>query len=122
MPVQSFEWQPSDDELALVPLPLGALIACESVAGRLPEDNAGRERRCNAAAAQIAALVPIYARENGAPRIVTRTELMLARFEGGGARLVHRDRMLVHRDLRIRRIDLTEAIERLHHAHRPALD
>jgi hypothetical protein len=122
MAVPNFEWQPSDDELALVPLPLGAMIACESVAGRLPDDIAGRERRCNAAAAQIAALVPIYAGENGTPRIVTRTELMLARFEGGGTRLVHRDRTLVHCDLRIRRIDLAEAIERLHHAHRPAAD
>jgi hypothetical protein len=122
MALPGFEWQPSDDELALLPLPLAALIACESVAGRLPDDLPGRERRCNAAAAQIAALVPIYVRENGGPRIVTRTELMLARFEGGGARLVHRDRTLVHGDLRIRRIDLAEAIERLHHAHRPAGD
>jgi len=122
MPAASFEWQPSDDELALVPLPLAALIACESVAGRLPEDTSGRVRRCNAAAAQIAALVPIYAKENGAPRVVTRIELMLARFEGGGARLVHRDRALVHSDLRIRRIDLADALERLLHAHRPAGD
>jgi hypothetical protein len=47
---------------------------------------------------------------------------MLARFEGGGARLVHRDRTLAHSDLRIRRLDLAEAIERLRHAHRPAGD
>jgi hypothetical protein len=33
---------------------------------------------------------------------------------------VHRDRTLVHQDLRIRRIDLAEAIERLKQAHRPA--
>lgn len=66
--------------------------------------------------------MPIYAKENGAPRVVTRIELMLARFEGGGARLVHRDRALVHSDLRVRRIDLADAIERLHHAHRPAGD
>jgi hypothetical protein len=122
MPLHGFDWQPSDDELALVPLPLAARIACESVAGRLPDDAAGRERRCNAAAAQLAALVPIYVRENGAPRVVTRTELMLARFDGGGARLVHRDRALSHDDLRIRRIDLAEAIERLRHAHRPPAD
>jgi hypothetical protein len=120
MAVTSFEWQPSDDELALVPLPLGALMACESVAGRLPEDSAARERRCNATAAQLAGLVPIYTRENGVPRVVTRVELMLARFEGGGDRLVHRDRSLVHGDLRIRRIDLSDAIERLRRLHRPA--
>ena len=118
MAVPNIEWQPSEEELALVPLPLGALIACESVAGRLPEDSAARERRCNAIAAQIAGLVPIYTREGGAPRVVTRVELMLARFEGGGDRLVHRDRSLVHGDLRIRRIDLAEAIERLRRLHR----
>ena len=115
-----FEWQPSDDELSLVPLALAAAAACESVAGRLPEDEAGRERRCNAIAAQLAAFAPIYTMENGMPRVVTRIELMLARFEGGGARLVHRDRMLVQDGLRIRRIDLAEAIERLKRLHRPA--
>jgi hypothetical protein len=114
------EWQPSDEELALVPLPLAAALACESIAGQLPDDPPGRERRCNAVAAQIAGLVPVYARENGVPRVLTRVELMLARFVGGGARLVHRDRALVHGDLRIRRLDLAEAIERLRHAHRPA--
>jgi hypothetical protein len=118
----SFEWQPSDHELALVPLPLAAALACETIVGRLPDDMPGRERRCNAVAAQIAALVPIYVKENGTPRVVTRIELMLARFEGGGARLVHRDRSLVYGDLRIRRIDLADAIERLHRAHRPAGD
>jgi len=122
MALPGFDWQPSDDELALVPLPLAAQAACQSVAGRLPEDLGGRERRCNAVAAQIAALVPIYTQENGVPRVVTRIELMLARFEGGGARLVHRDRTLVHQDLRIRRIDLAEAIERLKQAHRPPGD
>jgi hypothetical protein len=122
MPVATFEWQPSDDELALVPLPLAAAIAWESVAGRLPDDLPGQERRCNAVAAQIAALVPIYAKENGVPRVITRTELMLARFEGGGARLIYRDRTLVQQDLRIRRIDLAEAIEHLRHAHRASPD
>ena len=116
----SIEWQPSDEELALVPLPLAALLACESIAGPLPEDSPARERRCNAVAAQIAGLVPVYARENGVPRLLTRVELTLARFEGGGARLVHRDRAVVYGDLRIRRLDLAEALERLCHAHRPA--
>ena len=120
MVASGFDWQPSDDELALVPLPLAAALTYESVAGRLPEDEAARERRCNAIAAQLASFAPIYTEENGVPRVVTRTELMLARFEGGGARLVHRDRVLVHAGLRIRRLDLAEAIERLKRLHRPA--
>lgn len=121
MAAPGFEWQPSDAELEFLPLPLAALAAYESVVGRPPDENADRERRCNAVAAQLAAIAPIYTVEKpgGAPRVVTRIELMLARFEGGGARLVHRDRVLTHPDLRIRRIDLLEALERLKRANRP---
>lgn len=120
MPV--FEWQPSDAELEFLPLPGAVVTAYGSLAGRLPDEAADRERRCNALAAQLAAVVPIYTVEmpGGAPRVLTRTELMLARFEGGGARLVHRDRLLSHADLRIRRIDLHEALERLKSPKRPA--
>lgn len=116
-----FEWQPSDAELEFLPLPAAALIAYGSMAGRLPDEDADRERRCNAMAAQLAAVAPIYTveKQGAAPREVTRVELMLARFEGGGARLVHRDRTLTHPDLRIRRIDLLEALERLKRANRP---
>jgi hypothetical protein len=57
--------------------------------------------------------------EGGVPRVLTRVELMLGRFEGGGRRLVRRDRSLMHGDLRIRRADLLEAIERLTRMHAP---
>jgi hypothetical protein len=44
------------------------------------------------------------------PRPLTKLELTLAEFRGGAAQLVHRDRDLVHTDLRINRCDLLEAI------------
>lgn len=110
-----FDWQPSDADLELVPLHAAVLRVYAAIAGRPPEEDADRERRCNALAAQLALLAPLYTIElaGGPPRLLTRIELMLARFEGGGARLVHRDRLLSHGDLRIRRIDLAEAMERL---------
>lgn len=123
MAAPAFNWQPSDADLEFIPLAAGARTAYESVVGTsCGSDSYELQRRFDSAATQLAAIAPVYTAdmESGLPRLLTRVELMLGRFQGGGAKLVHRDRSLTHGDLRIRRVDLVEAIACLKRMHRLA--
>jgi hypothetical protein len=105
----------------LISLSSAALIAYYNVAGK--SGTVGDlSPRLDAVAAAIASLVPVYTvDEEGAPlRPLTKLELTLADFRGGGSALVHRDRDLTHSDLRIHRGDLLDAIHALQDIYRPA--
>ena len=122
MAASAYDWQPSNADLEFIPLAAGARMAYERVLGT-SSGYGGPElqRRLDSVATQLAAIAPVYTAdmEGGVLRVLTRVELMLGRFEGGGRRLVHRDRSLTHGDLQIRRADLLEAIERLTRMHAP---
>jgi hypothetical protein len=107
----------------LLPLSSAALTAYYNIAGgaRSVTDTAVLQRRLDAVATAIASIVPIYTKETpDAPlRPLTKIELALADFCGGGATLVHRDRDRTHTDLRVEPRDLLEAIHVLQELHRP---
>jgi hypothetical protein len=112
----------SPDSAEFVPLSSAALIAYYNIAGERSNIEA-RElpARLDAVASALASLVPVYIiDETGASmRPLTKLELALAEFRGGGAKLVRRDRDLTHSGLRINRCDLLEAIHALQDIYRP---
>ena len=107
----------SPDTAEFISMSSAALIAYYNIAGNPPPATATHEfaQRLNAVATAIASLVPVYTvdGEGAPPRPLTKLELALAEFCGGATQLVHRDRDLVHTDLRVSQHDLLEAIHML---------
>jgi len=108
------------DSAELIPLSSGALIAYYNIAGTASTSTVDLPKRLDAVASAIATLVPVYTLEEGGTlRPLTKLELVLSEFAGGGSMLVHRDRDLVHADLRIQRGDLLDALHVLQNMYRP---
>jgi hypothetical protein len=102
------------DVAELISLSSAALIAYYNISGGSVEHCVGELLpRLNAVAAAIASLVPVYIVNEGAARPLTKLELALSEFGGGGANLVHRVRNLTYYDLRVHRRDLLEAMHAL---------
>jgi hypothetical protein len=107
------------DSAEFIPLSSGALIAYYNIAGTASTSAGDLPKRLDAVAHAIASLVPIYTLdEGGLLRPLTKLELALSEFAGGGSMLVHRDRDLVHADLRIQRRDLLDALHALQDVYR----
>jgi hypothetical protein len=105
-----------------ISLSSAALIAYYNIAGNhQPSATLEFAQRLDAVASAIASLVPVYTLdEEGSPlRPLTTLELALAEFTGGATQLVHRDRDLIHSDLRINRGDLLYAIHAMQDLYRP---
>jgi hypothetical protein len=102
------------DVAELISLSSAALIAYYNISGGSVERCVGELLpRLNAVAAAIASLVPVYIVDAEVVRPLTRLELALSEFDGGGANLVHRVRNLTYCDLRVHRRDLLEAMHAL---------
>ena len=105
-----------------ISLSSAVVIAYYNIAGNhQPSATVEFAQRLDAVATAIASLVPVYTvdEEGSPPRPLSKLELALAEFSGGATQLVHRDRPLIHSDLRINRVDLLDAIHAMQDLYRP---
>ena len=102
------------DVAELISLSSAVLITYYNISGGSAGTGVGELLpRLNLVAAAIASLVPIYIVDAEVARPLTRLELALSEFGGGGTHLVHRVRNRTYCDLRVHRRDLLEAMHAL---------
>lgn len=107
-----FEHVPEGD---LLPLPVAAAIAYDSLASRREAARTTEELhdRLDIAAVALSSLAPIYRTDGDEPRIVTEPALAAGRFTDGAEILRFSDGTESISDLAIRRGDLYAAIEQI---------